>query len=438
MRNLLVLLGVFLACVGQGQDSLTYYKAKARMAEDRARKAEIEAMAGRYVAAATEVARLSEQIPDRELAALLAVQAFRFNEAYKIRLDDPIIYGALLKSMGKYELLPRKWSAVFAQPILYVDPSGTSVVTRDAKGNIIIWRAVNGTWQSTMITNVKIKSKWLGTAMLPEGNQIMVAYRKQNKIQLSIISVAEQGNRAIILVVPSPDLKQMVVSGARSAVWLLGDGGHRIWYCDFLGLREVVKSSAEMSHLSISRDGRYMAAVEAGNKIVLWSTSDYSKQVIPTSGHDALTALTLSPDSRQIILGDKSGALHILTINSRLPIRKLYGHKGSVDQIRFNHMGTGLVTYGGDEQLLIWDWTRVNMRPRAIPNASSSSILEFSGNDEGIITDGGNYWLVGSDAIAKELCSLITRNLTSNEWDTYFSGLGYERTCDSKPANHKN
>ena len=437
MRNLFVLLGVFFTCSGQGQDSLTYYKARVRMAEDRARRAELEAKSERYIAVAGEAARLSHEIPDHELAALLALQAYHFNEAYGNRSEDPTIYAALLKAMSNHESLPGKWGSAFTQPIIYVDPSGKSVVTRDVSGNIARWREVDGTWQSATIANVGIKSKLLGMAMLPDGNQVMVAYRKQGKIRLSIFSVADQGKHAVSLVLPSPDLKVMVVSGARSAVWLLGDSGHRIWYSDFLGLHEVVKSSAQMSHLAISQDGKYMAAIEDGNRVVLWNTSDYTKQVISTSGHDALTALTISPDSRRVILGDKNGTIYVLTINTDMPMRKLYGHKGSVDRIRFNHSGTGLVTYGGDKQLLIWDWTRINVRPRVIPTATCNSILEFSVDDEGIITDGGKFWSVGSDALARELCLRVTRNLSKDEWDTYFSGLKYERTCDAHPANYK-
>lgn len=418
----------------QGQDSLTYYKARARMAEDRVRRAELEAKSERYIAVAGEVARLSHEIPDHELATLLALQAYHFIEAYGNRSEDPTIYAALLKAMSNHESLPGKWGSAFTQPIIYVDPSGKSVVTRDVSGNIARWREVDGTWQSATIANVGIKSKLLGMAMLPDGNQVMVAYRKQGKIRLSIFSVADQGKHAVSLVLPSPDLKVMVVSGARSAVWLLGDSGHRIWYSDFLGLHEVVKSSAQMSHLAISQDGKYMAAIEAGNRVVL---CDYTKQVISTSGHDELTALTLSPDSRRIILGDKNGTIYVLTINTAIPMRKLYGHKGSVDKIRFNHAGTGLATYGGDKQLLIWDWTRIHVRPLVIPNAASNSILEFSSDDKGIITDGGKFWSVGSDALARELCSRVTRNLSKDEWDTYFSGLKYERTCDAHPANYK-
>ncbi|HQQ97498.1 MAG TPA: WD40 repeat domain-containing protein [Cyclobacteriaceae bacterium] len=427
MRNVLLILGVFFTYAGQGQDSLAYYKAKAR-------RAEIEAKAERYIAVAGETARLSGEISDREMAALLALQAYNFNKTFGGRAEDPTIHYALLKAMGAYAVMPFTWSSAITQPILYVDPSGKSIVTLDLKGNINQWSDVNGTWQSAKITNVGTKSRRLETWM--DGNRVMVAYPDQQRVWLGIFFVGEPGKQATSLDVPSPEVKQMVVSGSKNGVWVLGDGGHRIWYSDFFGLREVVRSSTEMSHLSISQDGKYMAAVEAG-KVVRWSTADYTKLVIPTTGHDALTALSLSPDGKRIILGDKNGNLYILTINTRIPMRKLFGHKGSVDQIRFNHSGTGLVTYGGDKQLLIWDWTRINLRPRAIPNASCNVILEFSSNDERIITDGGNYWLVGSGNLAKELCSRVTRNFSMDEWDTYFSGLQYERTCDAHPANYK-
>jgi hypothetical protein len=73
-------------------------------------------------------------------------------------------------------------------------------------------------------------------------------------------------------------------------------------------------------------------------------------------------------------------------------------------------------------------------------------VIEFSPDGELIISgtygDKGINNLVGRptyvDLMAQDVCNLLTRNLTPDEWSTYVAkDIPYEKTCTNKDYNIK-
>src|SRR5688572_21367913 len=73
----------------------------------RARKAEIELRVMRYLAIANELAEQSIEIQEKEIAALMAVQAYNFNVQYNGSSFSNKIYKALLEAQKRYDLPPK-------------------------------------------------------------------------------------------------------------------------------------------------------------------------------------------------------------------------------------------------------------------------------------------------------------------------------------------
>ena len=56
----------------------------------------------------------------------------------------------------------------------------------------------------------------------------------------------------------------------------------------------------------------------------------------------------------------------------------------------------------------------------------SSKVGEEAKSNETI-----HVWPTKIEAMSSQLCTYIKRNMTKDEWDTYASGLKYERTCET-------
>ncbi len=63
------------------------------------------------------------------------------------------------------------------------------------------------------------------------------------------------------------------------------------------------------------------------------------------------------------------------------------------------------------------------------------ALLKASRNFEIKTSVANSTVTTNSKEMAEALCKKVTRNMTKEEWDYYFSGLTYERTCWRTPDN---
>jgi hypothetical protein len=55
----------------------------------------------------------------------------------------------------------------------------------------------------------------------------------------------------------------------------------------------------------------------------------------------------------------------------------------------------------------------------------------------GVANNSIHAWPTQIPKMSSELCKLVTRNLTKDEWTLYMRGLDYESTCSNLPSNNK-
>src|SRR5690349_9352425 len=96
-------------------DSVKYWKEKAKVsitiadrATEAARRAKIEVDRLRYLSIADGISVRSQELKDKELAALLAVQAYNFNLQHRGYECNSNVYGGLVTALKRYDSLPLK------------------------------------------------------------------------------------------------------------------------------------------------------------------------------------------------------------------------------------------------------------------------------------------------------------------------------------------
>lgn len=148
------------------------------------------------------------------------------------------------------------------------------------------------------------------------------------------------------------------------------------------------------------------------------------------------------PDSSHTVVADQNGNLKF--VKQGITVRTLSGHRAQVDQIQFSHSGKFMATSGKDNTIRIWSLSHLNIRPLVITETDQITKLMFSRDDAYIFYARGvkkaniNQWPLDVKLMAADLCSVLTRNFTKEEWTTYVANdLPYESTCAKHPSNNK-
>ena len=166
---------------------------------------------------------------------------------------------------------------------------------------------------------------------------------------------------------------------------------------------ELRGHSNQVNVLAFSHNGRWLATGSWDGTARLWdlqaSRPAANPQVLP--GHrDWITTLAFSPDSRWLATGSRDKTAHLWDLNTHNPERSLVvlsGHEGGVNTLAFSRDGHWLAT-GSDDKTI-------------------------------------RMWLVQLEELEILACRIAGRNLSQNEWQGYFPGVDYIKTCEQWPES---
>ncbi len=103
---------------------------------------------------------------------------------------------------------------------------------------------------------------------------------------------------------------------------------------------------------AISKDGTRVITVDTGGHARLWKRDDgmlIAEKQLP----DQLWSVALSPDGKELAVGDDAGTIHRLTVNLD-PLGKLEGHAKRVWSLAYSPDGTQLASGGEDATVRVW------------------------------------------------------------------------------------
>jgi WD40 repeat protein len=184
----------------------------------------------------------------------------------------------------------------------------------------------------------------------------------------------------------------------------------------------------------------YHALLNALKKHDLLTQHVKGKLPAQSSTPNNTTVSAVMPDGQHVVTADQNGNLKFVANNGTI-VRILSGHTAQVDQIKFSKSGQFMITAGKDNTVRIWSLNQLNLRPIVISESASISNLTFSTDDSQImytlLTTRGKPTdkaiPINMENMVAELCKVLTRNLTKEEWSVYVGNdLPYEQTCSMK------
>lgn len=163
------------------------------------------------------------------------------------------------------------------------------------------------------------------------------------------------------------------------------------------------------------------------------NNSEEAKSLLKNSAINKPIFSVLLPNSKRSVVAEQNGNLKFVNEDG-ITLSILSGHRAQVNQIKFSHSGMLIATSGLDNSIRIWNLRQLNERPIVITEMNTISNLNFSNDDTQLM-----YLLGGAEVktqsldmnvMAAELCKILKRNLTKEEWSWHVGDdLAYESTC---------
>lgn len=381
----------------------------------------------------------------KDLQTLLAYQAYLFNKNNTGIENDADIYMGLYnvaKSYGdiNYKVFPGHSGRVTS--IAFVPGKGEFFTS--CTDNKVIRRSINDKVQNLQV--------------IYSGNEI---------IEVLAISPDESwlacgGNNSVIKMIPlksnsvgydlkghTGSIKSLLFSYDGKYLYSASlDGKVLKWDLAARTSKNVTTDLLQITSLVISSNGNYLAGVSSDGKALIWNPEKATDAFkIPDNGK-IIKTVRFKPDENILAVGYTDGYIQLWDISTRSAKSDLIkAHTAEVNDIRFNNKYSQMATASNDGSLKIWNTGDLTTPPISfLDNDGFVLAIEFSPDGQLIISgtygDKGPNNLVGRpthvDLMAKDICAVLARNLTTDEWSTYVAkDVPYEQTCGNKEYNIK-
>jgi WD40 repeat protein len=325
-------------------------------------------------------------------------------------------------------------------------------------------------------------------AFMPGKNEFFTSGNDGQVIKWSLekkeqtLQVVYSGNDIIDVLAVSPDASWLACGSSNSSIKMIPLKGNNIAY-DMNGHKGGIKSlifsydgkflySAaldgkvlkwdiaartsinvstglmEITSIDISSKGNYLAGISADGNVVVWNPEKNSDNFrIQTAGKNIKT-VRFNPGNNLLAIGDADGTVELWDINLHKKLSEVKAHDGQVNDIQFNTTLKQMATAGNDKKLKIFnikDPADLTEPPVTLAdNEGFVLVMQFSPDGQMIISGGagGEDNLISRpshvDYLVNNICNLISRNMTQEEWNIYVGkDIPLEKTCLNNNINIK-
>jgi len=212
--------------------------------------------------------------------------------------------------------------------------------------------------------------------------------------------------------------------------------------------KDVATGSMEITSIDISSNGKYLAGINTAGNVLVWNPENFSDIFrIETAGKN-IKVIRFKPDDNVLAIGDINGNVELWDIGTRRKISEVKAHTAQVNDIQFNPVLKQMATASNDKTLKLFninDMTDLTEPPVTLSdNEGFVLVMQFSPDGQLIVsgTYEGTRNLVSRpahvDNLVKNICTLVTRNMTLDEWNTFVGrDIPPEKTCPDQKYNIK-
>ena len=427
------------AIEAEKQSSLARKNEKfAKDEQKKAEEAKDAAFGLRMLSIAKSMSVKSLQIKkDLNQKALVAYQAYQFNDEYGGKKHDNDIYNGLyhtLKLTNKegYNQLEGHTEAVRA---MVYNSDGSNLYTAGSDGKIINWNVNKSLDQSTVIQ----QNPAINRALAISGNNRWLACGYGKVIQLielnstksPVLLTGHTGN--VWSLKFTPDSKYLISSGSDSTIlqWTIGEQTPST----------ITKATSNIKAIDLDQNGLKIAGGTEDGKLIIWNRNQTIPALVLTEEKDnPIYAVRFNKKGTLLATGDIQGAVVIWDMKTKQKIITLTGHDARINDIQFSNDDKMMATASYDGKVQLWETADFNAQPIVLSD-HTSWVWSIAFNPDGDKLISGcvdnliRMYPTQSNAMADQMCSKITRNISNKEWNRFVGeDIEYRKTCQDLPA----
>lgn len=389
-------------------------------------------------------AKSRQETDDKNLAGLLAMQAYHFHTRYEGNDYDPYIYSGLYYALTKLD--NRNYNAIrVAGPprnrinSITLNESGTGYFAAGADGRIFAGDYINLTNTPTRHNN-------------PFPNKVIAVSRDQRYLVNGTDSAFVQifdltGNSA------GASRTIRGFKGATNDLEFLPDGTLLVASGDFTrqqyaiskiniqnGEQTVLASfPSEVKTISVNPEGNQLVGGTWDGKVILLNLRDGSRQTLVQEANTRILTVKFSPDGKSIAYGTddlstKRGSVRVIYLATN-ETKNFTGHNAGVFDVEFSPDGKLLASAGSDRKLQMWVLDFPEDLPIEMDNNNGYIFdIVFSSDSDYLIAATSEseirVWPTDHSILAAKVCPQMERNMSADEWSKYVGNdIAYEYTC---------
>ncbi len=198
----------------------------------------------------------------------------------------------------------------------------------------------------------------------------------------------------------------------------------------------------EIYGTAFSPDARYVATSRTDRVVRVFETGSGRLRARLPNQSTALT-LAFSPDGRYLLARTSDNSAHVFDARTGKVSVQLT-HAGGILAVTYSRDGRYIATGGGDKAVHVFE-SKTGHPIAQIETAGPVKAVEFSEDGKYIISASSenegsqdltlvvrrDMW--NPNDLKTQLCSMLNRNFSPAEWNRYFSGRPYRKTCPNLP-----
>ncbi len=298
----------------------------------------------------------------KKLPAILALQAYHFNQKYKGNLNDPDIFSSLLNVSESKTVIKGRNGHTQGIRDIAVSPGGNKFVTGSDDGTLRVYDLSNTDKSIILRAGTSKKDQIRSVAYSSDGN--IIAGTTSGDIFLW--SNDGEGTKSIVMHGHESVINHIIITKDNNSFYTASNEGTiRKWEMSGIdgGSSVVYESKTKITSVAQSIDGNFIAVALKNGKVKVFYSNNFNEvKEIQTKGGEILSMVWNADNDLNI--GYQSGKIEVRK-DGKIA-KEIFGHSSRVSDMVYDAKANCLITCSYDGTVKVWNNVDFDIEPVTI------------------------------------------------------------------------